>query len=139
MAEKRLVHRTWHGPEFIARERRANGRAIVGMAVAVAVEMKKVAHVQDNQLRPSIHAAAVESAGGRLVTAPGSDMDAPLGTQANARTGDSSWAVEVGSWMPYACVENNRGGAHRFADIGWELSHPTFAPKLKRAWREEGL
>lgn len=139
MAEKRLVHRTWHGPEFIARERRANGRAIVGMAVGVAVEMKKAAHVVSDNLRTSIHAAAVESAGGRTVTTPGSGIDAPLGDMGNARTGETSWSVEVGSWMPYACVENNRGGEHRFADIGWELSQPTFEPKLKRAWREEGL
>jgi hypothetical protein len=138
-SNKRLVHRTWHGPEFIARERRANGRAIVGMAVAVAVEMKKVAHVQDNQLRPSIHAAAVESMGGRDVTEAGSDSSAPISDIANARIGETSWAVEVGSWVPYACVENNRGGAHRFADIGWELARPTFDPKLKRAWAEEGL
>lgn len=129
-SNKRLVSRTWHGSEFIARERRANGRAIVGMAVSVAVEMKKVAHEVSGDLKRSVHAAAVESMGEREV-----DAD----SQKAARTGPTSWAVEVGSWMPYACVENNRGGAHRFADLGWHFAQPTFEPKLKRAWKEEGL
>lgn len=128
MAE--LVHRTWHGDELIARERRANGRAIVGMAVGAAVEMKKVTHEISGDLKRSVHAAAVDSMGGREVSAE---------SQENARTGEASWAVEVGSWLPYACVENNRGGEHRFADIGWELARPFFDPKLVRAWKDEGL
>jgi hypothetical protein len=123
----------------VARERRANGRAIVGMAVGVAVEMKKMAHVESGDNRRAIHAAAVESMGGREVTEAGADFDAPVADALNARVGETTWSVEVGSWMPYACVENNRGGEHRFADLGWELAHPTFEPKLKRAWREEGL
>lgn len=56
-----------------------------------------------------------------------------------AQTGKTEWQIEVGSWLPYACVENNRGGDHRFADIGWSKAEPDFEPKLVLAWREEGL
>lgn len=122
-----LVRRTWHGDELIARERRANGRAIIGMGEQTSAEMKGVAHVQSGDLKRSIHTAKVGSMGGINAEA------------ATVRTGKTEWTLEVGSWLPYACVENNRGGTHRFADIGWELSEPNFDGTLQRAWREEGL
>lgn len=123
-----IVHRTWHGDELVARSRRANGRAALGMAEAVSMEMKQMAHVgSTGDLHRSIHAAVPDTLGG-----VGADQE-------TVRRGESHWQVEVGSWLPYACVENNRGGTHRFADIGWQLAEPTFRPKLDRAWREEGL
>ena len=141
MAKKVLVKRTWHGDELIARERRANGRALAGMAVGVATEMKKHTHVDKGDLRRSVHAAAVESMGEREVTLSGLPEGAPLAGSSDKemRTGPAEWKIEVGSWLEYACVENNRGGEHRWADIGWELVQPTFRPRLVRAWREEGL
>lgn len=122
-----LVKRTWHGDEFKARSRRANGRAIVGMAEHTAVEMTKAAHVLSGDLKRSIHAAKIDT------------MGAVEASPESAREKVDVWVLEVGSWLPYACVENNHGGTHRFADIGWELTKPKFEAKLERAWREEGL
>lgn len=132
-----IVHKTWHGNEIQARGRRATGRAIVGMAEGVAVEMQKVAHVESGNLKRSIHAAPTGLVHNAVEEATGFVSD-PL-TPESARTSEDRWHAEVGSWMPYACVENNLGGAHRFADIGWAFARPTFEAKLARAWREEGL
>jgi hypothetical protein len=95
------------------------------MGEQVAVRMTDVAHVISGDLRRSIHVAQRDSMGG---------IPADSATLAGPRL-----AIEVGSWLPYACVENNRGGDHRFADIGWSAAEPSFRPTLDRAWREEGL
>lgn len=123
----RRTHRTWHGDEFVVRSRRATGRAIVGMGEQVSVEMTKAAHTVSGDLKRSIHAAKADTMG-----EVGADDD-------SAREKRDFWQVEVGSWLPYACVENNRGGDHRFADIGYSEARPRFRPTLIRAWREEGL
>jgi len=120
----RLVRKTWHGDEFKARARRANGRFLLGAGEKVAVGMASHAHVQDNVLRPSIHVAVPDTMG-----------EVPYITPIPTNHG----AVEVGSWLPYACVENNRGGDHRFADLGWQEAQEDFDSQLARAWREEGL
>ena len=122
-----LVRRTWHGDEIVARSRRANGRAVIGMGEQASREMKGASHQVSGDLRRSIHAAKVGTMG---------TIEADGGTVLERPT---RVALEVGSWLPYACVENNRGGAHRFADIGWQLAAPRRMPTLQRAWREEGL
>jgi len=121
------VRRTWHGDEIEVRGKRATGRAIVGMGESVASEQKQAAHVISGDLRRSVHAARVNT------------MGAVEADQETVREGPNNFQLEVGSWLPYACVENNHGGDHRFADIGWEAAEPTFDAKLIRAWREEGL
>lgn len=118
--------RTWHGDEIIARARRASGRAVIGMAEQVSVAQKRAAHEISGDLKRTIHAAQPNTMG-----EIGAD-------QRTVRIGPTM-LVEVGSWLPYACVENNRGGEHRFADIGWEAARPAFGRTLQRAWREEGL
>lgn len=135
------MHTDWHGDEITVRARRANGRAIIGMAEQVAVDMKKAAHVgESGDLRRSIHAAKVNTLGEVNVTEPGGES-APVspGAAAAVKKSKVKLGVEVGSWLPYACVENNRGGSHRFADIGWQLGKATFDTKLKKAWKDEGL
>lgn len=127
MARATLVRREWHGEEFKARERRANGRAIIGMGVSAANEMSRHAHRVSGDLSRSTHAAKKFT------------MGAINATPETAREGVTSWGIEVGSWLPYACVENNLGGTHRFADLGWQTAEPTFDAKIIRAWREEGL
>lgn len=122
------VRRTWHGDELIARTKRANGRAIVGMGEQAAVEMETLAHVGETGiLKKSIHVARADTGGA---------VDAD---QMSSRTGLAKWQIEVGSWVDYACVENSRGGDHRFADIGFQLAEHNFRGTLDRAWREEGL
>lgn len=130
--------KTWHGDEIDARSDRANGRAILGMGEATANAMRVAAHVVSGDLKRSLHVAAP-------VGAPHEPElertgDHPLeATRETAEHRPKEWATEVGSWMPYACVENNHGGDHRFADIGWQTASPFFDDQLQRAWREEGL
>lgn len=118
---------TWHGDEIKARSHRAAARSILGMGEQVSREMKVNAHVQSGDLKRTIHLAKPDTMG---------EVDADATT---ARDGTHGYKIEVGSWLPYACVENNRGGTHRFADIGFQLAKPTFDGTLVRAWREEGL
>ena len=122
-----VVRRTWHGDEIEARANRANGRAIISMGERTAAAMQSVAHVVSGDLKRTIHTARPDTLG-----VIGADEE-------TVRTGTHDWQLEVGSWLPYACVENNRGGAHRFADIGWEMTRDTFNEALVAAWREEGL
>lgn len=121
-----LIRRTWHGDEIVARSRRANGRAIIGMGEQVAGAQARAAHVLSGALRRSVHVAPTETMG---------ELDA----REYAQVQRDRYAVEVGSWLPYACVENNRGGEHRFADLGWDAARPRFRPTLRQAWAEEGL
>lgn len=128
MAERMvLVSRTWHGDEFVARSKRANARAAIGMGEAASVEMKTAAHEISGDLKRSVHQARTDTMG---------EVHA---NQTNIEVRENLFRLEVGSWLPYACVENNRGGSHRFADIGWQAALPTRWAKLHRAWREEGL
>lgn len=122
-----LVRRTWHGDEIQARGRRATGRAAVAMGEHTSGHMVRHAHVLSGLLRRSIHAAKPDTIG---------EVHADERT---VRHSQDRWLVEVGSWVPYACVENNRGGDHRFADLGWQSAEPEFPAILRRAWREEGL
>jgi hypothetical protein len=122
-----IRERSWHGDEIKARADRAVGRAIVGMGESVSAEMKGVSHVVTGNLKRSIHAARPDTMG-----------EVPAST-ATVTIRPNNFQLEVGSWLPYACVENNRGGDHRFADLGWQLAEPGFDGKLIRAWREEDL
>ena len=122
------VRRTWNGDELKVRANRANGRGILGMGEGASVAMATVAHVISGDLKRSIHVAKLNTMG-----------EPPVEGGEEARTGETNWQIEVGSWLPYACVENNRGGSHRFADIGWSAAEPEFDAKLALAWREEGL
>lgn len=123
----RLVRRTWHGDELLVRAKRAEARAVIGMGEHRANAMRGAAHRDSGDLARSCHAAKVNTMG----TVP-----AEPGT---VREGPSNVQVEAGSWLPYACVENNRGGAHRFAEIGNGVAQAADMEKLHRAFREEGL
>lgn len=95
----------WRGAELLLRANRAAGRAIVAIGTNVAVETKGVTHVVEGNLRRSVHAAAATADHGldeseaatadlMLTRGPPEPELTPLGP-----------AVEVGSWLPYACVE----------------------------------
>lgn len=97
------VTQEWYGPEFLARLNQAAGRAIATIGVNVAIETKRVTHVQFGTLRRSVHAApATQTHDGDLNTATSSDM-----LNMAPETDESPWgpSIEVGSWLPYACVE----------------------------------
>jgi len=121
-----LKKEEWHGDRIIRLWRAASGEATVEMADEVAKEMRRVAHVKTEALKTSIHVALPETNG------------SVVGAETRV-VGKGKHAREVGSWLPYACVENNRGGSHAFADIGWQLARAKFRVILGRAWRRPGL
>lgn len=121
------------------RVNRATGRAVVAIAENVAVETKRQTHVITGTLRRSIHAAPV-----------GYDGSSDEG---NAKTGDLMLmerspqpehtpfgpAVEVGSWLPYACVEWI-GRGHPGITQGMEAVRGAKATAIvAEAFKQEGL
>jgi len=123
------IEKTWHGDEMIKRSRRANGRAIIAVGERTAANSKKYAHVVSGNLRRSIHAAKTQTMG---------EVPATTSNVSTGATRRAEVAVEVGSWMEYACVEEV-GRGHRFMQPGWEETQPTVWPTIKRAYDEEGL
>lgn len=134
-------HDSWHGMELEAHIDRACGRGIVGIAMLVAVETKRVTHVVHGNLKRSVHAAPVgysdeeadtrAAEGGTDLMLSGEIPEAthtPLGA-----------AVEVGSWLAYACVEWV-GRQHPGITQGLEAARGHRADAIMlQAFAEEGL
>lgn len=136
------MERSWFGDEFTARVNRASGRAIIGIAVQVAVDTKRVTHVLNGDLRRSIHAAPVNYEGSgderEVVDNPSADMLMSSLPELASPTPIGP-AVEVGSWMPYACVEWV-GRGHPGITEGLEAVRGAHTDKVIRAaFRQEGL
>jgi len=130
--------RDWEGIALATKVRRAAGRAIVAVGMNVAIETKRVTHVQYGTLRRSVHAAPVKYEGGEddLARAASDDLLFPLPDATQTALGP---AVEVGSWLPYACVEWI-GRGHPGITQGLENVRGSKVNGLVRtAFREEGL
>lgn len=133
------MEREWYGLELQARINRAAGRAIIGIAMAVAVETKNITHVVNGNLRRSIHAAEVGYDGSPdEEEAQSADLlmshFMPVATPTPFGP-----AVEVGSWMPYACVEWV-GRGHPGITQGLESVRGIRTDVIvRRAFQEEGL
>lgn len=134
--------RTWEGVTLRDRVHRAGGRAIVGLAVAAAVETKRVTHVQFGTLRRSVHAAPVDYVGDDDMTkAEKEDMSAGefLSTSMVSNPEGAGPTVEIGSWLPYACAEWV-GRGHPGVTEGLESVRGARANRIvMQAFREEGL
>lgn len=129
--------RTWEGMALATRVRRAAGRAIVATGLNVAIETKRVTHVQYGNLRRSVHAAPVKYDGGDDENrAASDDLLFPLPEPTQTTLGP---AVEVGSWLPYACVEWI-GRGHPGITQGLEnVRGSKMRGLVMTAFREEGL
>ncbi len=143
------VTRTGGGwEEFRARSKRATGRATVALGVGAASETKRVTHVIFGTLRRSVHAAPAGSPEGHeadlrdaeSTEQGGAGLDlllergAPLPTYTPFGP-----VVEVGSWLPYACVEWV-GRGHPGVTQGVEAIRGPYADAVvRRAFAEEGL
>lgn len=122
-----LVRRTWHGDEIETRAERAVGRALIGNAELHATHAAANVHRISGNLSRSIHAAKTMTMGD-IDANPESIIEKP-----HVRV------IEVGSWIEYACVEENRGGTHSYMQPAHEATYPLLGGQLKRAFREEGL
>ena len=134
-----LVNREWHGDEIRIRVNRASGRGIVGIGEATSVETKRVTHVGlSGNLRRSVHAAPVGYDGSNdESTAELSDLTSVIdGEPTSTPLGP---AVEVGSWLDYACAEWV-GRSHPGVTQGLEQVRGARADRIMRkAFAEEGL
>jgi len=133
------VAKTWNGLDFLARLDRAAGRSIVAIGVNVAVETKRITHKQSGTLARSTHAAprsANHNSDEGLAQA--GDLMSMGGTP-KAEHSEFGPAIEVGSWLPYACVEWV-GRAHPGLQQGLEAVRGARADAIvAQAFAEEGL
>lgn len=119
------------------RIKRATARATIGIAVAVATETKRVTHRLTGNLMRSVHAAPAgyDGSGDEAEAARGDMLDFAL----EPTLTPFGPMVEVGSWMPYACVEWI-GRGHPGIDQGLEAVRGIRASAIvHQAFREEGL
>lgn len=109
MSGARVVRR-WRGDDILTRMKRATGSGLIAIAENVVAEGKRNAHVISGTMKRSIHAAPAGYDGGDdEIRAVSSDLPS-VKTPSPHPVG---WAVEAGSWMPYACVEEV-GRGHQF-------------------------
>ncbi len=133
------VKREWYGPEVKKRVHRATGRALIAFGTRVAVETKMVTHVVTGTLRRSIHAAPAHYEGAYSDEKMAPDQDLLLTAHmVEATPVPQGYAIEVGSWMPYACVEWI-GRGHPGVTQGLEAARPAAGAIFEKAFREEGL
>lgn len=126
----------WNGAIIALRVRRALGRGLIGIGEATSRLAKENAHVISGDLRRSIHTAEMFYSGAADEEAakggdiPNIQVPTPV---------DSDWVLEVGSWLPYACVEES-GRGHRFVGPAVEQMQGARSIKIMRqAFKEEGL
>ena len=141
-----LVARTWNGMSITDRVHRAGGRAIIGIGVAVATETKRITHVISGTLRRSItvspHGTVHDSDEATALPESQGGLEADLllsGESIEATPTLLGPSVEVGSWLPYACVEWV-GRNHPGITQGLEMVRGARADAIvAQAWREERL
>lgn len=128
----------WRGDEVQARFNRAAARGLIAIAENVAVETKRVTHIQEGTLRRSVHAAPVGYNGAAdEVTAKTTDMQGLINLAAVMAS--IAPALEVGSWLPYACAEWV-GRSHPGVTQGLETVRGKRAEGIMvQAFAEEGL
>ena len=132
------VIREWNGPDILRRTNRAAGRGIIGFGVLVSRETKILTHKMSGTLARSVHAAPV---GYELAEADesqaerGQDLGMIVPPPTHTPAGP---AVEVGSWVSYACVEWV-GRGHPGVTQGLEAARPRADAIFFQAFKEEGL
>jgi hypothetical protein len=133
------VTKTWNGLTFLERLNRASGRAIVGIGMQVAVETKRVTHVDTGSLRRSVHAAPPSADHGGDEGASGAADMMMMSQGVKAENSVMGPIIEVGSWLDYACVEWV-GRSHPGVTQGLEAVRGARADAIvAQAFIEEGL
>jgi hypothetical protein len=132
------VRRQWYGDILEARMRRAAGRSVIAIGENVAADTKRVTHVISGNLRRSVHTAPAGYLGADDL-AHAVLEDIPGVNDVGLTLTPEGAVIEVGSWMPYACVEWV-GRGHPGVTQGLEANRgarPTLI--IKKAFAEEGL
>jgi hypothetical protein len=116
---------SWYGNEIVARAQKASGVAIIAIGEEVSRETKIITHVITGNLRRSVHAAPAGYGG------------EGGGGEGASFSGDGA-SVEVGSWLPYACVEWV-GRGHPGVTQGLEAARSKADVIVRAAFAAEGL
>lgn len=129
----------WDGQEIAMRSKRAMGRGLIGIANAVVTEGKRNAHVISGTMMRSIHAAPHGYSGGNDA-AEAATQDLAMGASVvDVSTTGFDAVIDVGSWMPYACVEEVGRGHAFMAPAVQMVSGPRSVGLMTQAFAEEGL
>lgn len=137
------VQRTWYGDEAIRRARRACGRGVIAIGENISAKAKPLAPVEFGTLKRSIHTAAVNYDGSGDFAAAGGASPTGSDLQDTARVTKATPAgpvqlIEVGSWLPYACVQETR--YHYMAHAVQEMQGSHRADEIMvEAFRQEGM
>lgn len=131
----------WNGANFIEAMHTAVSRAQIAVGSLAVSEQKAVVHRLTGTLARSIHIAPKDYVGesDQAKAAAGLDLQTDGGGAAfyNLPTwvGDDAY-LEEGSWIDYACVENNR---HPYMAAGMDLAISRARAIYQQAFAEEGI
>lgn len=142
MCDVAFTYKTeWFGNEIIARARRALARGLIGTGMEVVVAGKRNAHVDTGTMRRSIHLAPANFTGGddysEAYGENGEGRELPNVVEPTPR-GSVDWVLLVGSWVPYACVEEV-GRGHQFMTPAMDIGRSMSDRIMAQAFAEEGL
>ncbi len=131
--------RSWNGLEIQQRVHRAAARSIIGIGMEMAMDGKRISHHISGTLVRSIHVAPLGAPHGEDEKISASVDMMFAGGRIEATKTPLGPAVEVGSWLPYACVEWV-GRDHPGITQALEAVRGARADMIvATAWREEGL
>jgi len=135
----------WRGNDIVAAVHRAAARGVVALGETIVSEAKQRVHRLTGTLSRSIHSAPDNYQGGsdyddaRDPEHGGSGRDLAAGAvigELPTWVTESQAVVLVGSWIPYACVEEGR---HPYMQPAIEAAMGRALGVFQQAFREEGL
>lgn len=124
----------WKGNELVMRAQRALGRGIIGVGMVAVVAGKEHADVITGTMRRSIHLAPPGYATDDEAEAQRGEMP----NQLEPTMVGTDWVIAVGSWVPYACVEEV-GRGHQFMTPAVDVARGKTEGIMLQAFAEEGL
>jgi hypothetical protein len=129
---------TWEGEQITVKVRRAIGRGSVALAETIVSEAKQRVHRLTGTLSRSIHSApdAYMGEGDHESAKAGEELGGALVTSLPTWVSPGQAVILVGSWIPYACVEESR---HPYMAPAVEAALGRAADIFAQAFREEGL
>ncbi len=126
----------WLGNEQIVQAQRAAGRGLIAIGEHMSVIAKGHADVVTGTMRRSIHTAPAQYDGAgdedqaKQADIPGTTRPTQQGT---------TQIIEVGSWVPYACVEEVVRGHQFMTPAFQEMQGSASDAIMAQAFMEEGM
>lgn len=128
----------WYGLELEARAQAASATAAIELADSIVEDTKRLVHVISGDLRRSIHSAPVGYMDAEIDESSASHGDIDNVSNPGEIQHAGGPQLEVGSWLPYACVEWV-GRGHPGITQGLEMNRLKATALMIEAFRGEGL